>query len=155
MGRIAGEYCERIILTNEDPYDEDPQKIIDDVARGVEDESKVTIIMDRRKAIHTALEEAPDGSVVLISGKDLIHTLWDPTIPKLHGVMRRWYNKRCLLFSETLCSARRWRYRKPAHPKDGRAFFFIPQIPYLFSPVFQIFCAKVHPIRTTKRMTTK
>jgi UDP-N-acetylmuramoyl-L-alanyl-D-glutamate--2,6-diaminopimelate ligase len=69
MGRIAGHYCERVILTNEDPYDESPQKIVEEMARGVEDESKVSIIMDRRKAIRTALLEAPDGSVVIISGK--------------------------------------------------------------------------------------
>jgi len=69
MGRIANEYCSRIILTNEDPYDEDPKKIIDEIARGIDTESKLTIIMDRRKAIRTALEEAPDGSVIIISGK--------------------------------------------------------------------------------------
>ncbi len=69
MGRIAGQYCERVILTNEDPYDEDPEKIVEEMARGVEDDTKLSIIMDRRKAIRTALEEAPDGSVVLISGK--------------------------------------------------------------------------------------
>jgi UDP-N-acetylmuramoyl-L-alanyl-D-glutamate--2,6-diaminopimelate ligase len=69
MGRIAAQYCERIILTNEDPYDENPQKIVDEMARGIDDESKLSIIMDRRTAIRTALENAPDGSVVLISGK--------------------------------------------------------------------------------------
>lgn len=69
MGRIAGHYCERVILTNEDPYDENPEKIVEEMARGVEDESKVSIIMDRRKAIRTALLEAPEGSVVIISGK--------------------------------------------------------------------------------------
>lgn len=69
MGRIANEYCERVILTNEDPYDEDPEKIVDDMARGIENDAKLSVIMDRRQAIRTALEEAPDGSVVLISGK--------------------------------------------------------------------------------------
>ena len=69
MGRIAAQYCERIILTNEDPYDENPQKIVEEMARGIDDESKLSIIMDRRTAIRTALENAPDGSVVLISGK--------------------------------------------------------------------------------------
>ncbi len=69
MARIAEKYCSRVILTNEDPYDEDPKKIIEDMVRGIEDESKLTVIMDRRKAIRTALEEAPDGSVVIISGK--------------------------------------------------------------------------------------
>lgn len=69
MARIAEKYCERIILTNEDPYDEDPRKIIDDMVRGIDDTGKLTVIMDRRKAIRTALEEAPDGSTVIISGK--------------------------------------------------------------------------------------
>lgn len=69
MGRIAGEYCERIILTNEDPYDEDPRAILAAMERGIEDRTKVEIIMDRREAIREALESAPDNSVVLITGK--------------------------------------------------------------------------------------
>lgn len=85
MGRIAAEYCERVILTNEDPYDEDPKKIIDDMVRGIEDESKLSIIMDRRKAIHTALSEAPDGSVVIISGKGT-----DPYIMGPHNTKTPW-----------------------------------------------------------------
>ncbi len=85
MGRIAGEYCARVILTNEDPYDEDPLKILEEISRGIEDESKVSIIMDRRKAIRTALEEAPNGSVVLISGKGT-----DPYIMGPHNTKTPW-----------------------------------------------------------------
>jgi len=85
MGRIAGEYCERVILTNEDPYDENPRKIVEDMVRGVEDESKVEIIMDRRKAIRVALEDAPDKSVVLISGKGT-----DPYIMGPAGTKMPW-----------------------------------------------------------------
>lgn len=69
MAAIAERYCDRIILTNEDPYDEDPRKIVDEMAKGISDASKLDIIMDRRLAIKTALEEAPDGSYVLITGK--------------------------------------------------------------------------------------
>ena len=69
MGKIASEYCAQIILTNEDPYDENPLSIVESMRRGIEDQSKVHIIMDRREAIRTALTEAPDNSVVLISGK--------------------------------------------------------------------------------------
>jgi UDP-N-acetylmuramoyl-L-alanyl-D-glutamate--2,6-diaminopimelate ligase len=69
MGRIAGEHCDRVILTNEDPYDEDPHAIVEAMRVGVEDQSKVQIVMDRRVAIRTALTEAPDGSIVIISGK--------------------------------------------------------------------------------------
>lgn len=69
MGAIADQYCDQIILTNEDPYDEDPRKIVNEVAAGIKNKSKLQIIMDRRLAIRTALENAPEGSVVLISGK--------------------------------------------------------------------------------------
>ncbi len=69
MGRIAEVYCDEIILTNEDPYDENPKKIVDDMAAGIENKTKLSIIMDRRTAIKTALERAPEGGYVLISGK--------------------------------------------------------------------------------------
>ncbi len=69
MGGIAARYCDQVILTNEDPYDENPRKIVDDMAKGIEDKSKLTIIMDRREAIRTALKMAPEGGYVLISGK--------------------------------------------------------------------------------------
>ena len=69
MGGIAARHCDQVILTNEDPYDENPRKIVEDMAKGIDDKSKLTIIMDRREAIRTALKMAPEGGYVLISGK--------------------------------------------------------------------------------------
>jgi len=85
MARIANKYCEKIILTNEDPYDEDPEKIVEEMVRGIDDESKLSVIMDRRKAIRTALEDAPNGGVVLISGKGT-----DPYIMGPHNTKTPW-----------------------------------------------------------------
>ncbi|MCA9363641.1 UDP-N-acetylmuramoyl-L-alanyl-D-glutamate--2,6-diaminopimelate ligase [Candidatus Kaiserbacteria bacterium] len=85
MGRIAEQYCEHVFLTNEDPYDEDPEKIIADMARGIDDESKLTTVMDRRTAIRSALERAPNQSVVLISGKGT-----DPYIMGPHNTKTPW-----------------------------------------------------------------
>ena len=68
MGGIADRYCEEIILTDEDPYDEDPHKIIAEVARGICTQ-KPTIILDRRAAIAEALKRARTGDTVLITGK--------------------------------------------------------------------------------------
>lgn len=68
LGKIADEECDEIIITNEDPYDEDPTKIIDEVASGVTTH-KPTIILDRREAIAHALSLAKTGDTVLISGK--------------------------------------------------------------------------------------
>jgi len=68
MGRLAGEYCKKVILTNEDPYDEDPEIILDEMAVSI-DNKKLEIIMDRRKAIKRALSIAERGNIVLITGK--------------------------------------------------------------------------------------
>ncbi len=68
MGSIADTHCAEIILTNEDPYDEDPEKIVDDIAHGIE-KKPVEKLMDRRLAIRRALEKAKPGDVVLITGK--------------------------------------------------------------------------------------
>ena len=69
MASIAERYCDYIILTNEDPYDENPRKIVEDMAKGITNVSKFEIIMDRHLAIATAIEKAPPGGYVLISGK--------------------------------------------------------------------------------------
>ena len=69
MGRIAEEQCAHVILTNEDPYDENPRAIVNAMAEGITDKNKLSIIMDRREAIREAIRRAPDQSVVLISGK--------------------------------------------------------------------------------------
>lgn len=67
MGRIADSACDVVILTNEDPYDEDPKQIVDAVAAGMKRTPE--IIMDRREAIRSALSKAHSGDAVLVSGK--------------------------------------------------------------------------------------
>lgn len=68
MARIAETYCDMVILTNEDPYDENPEAIVRDMAKGIEKKQPV-IIMDRRTAIRHALSHAHTRDVVLITGK--------------------------------------------------------------------------------------
>jgi UDP-N-acetylmuramoyl-L-alanyl-D-glutamate--2,6-diaminopimelate ligase len=84
MGRIADMYCEEIILTDEDPYDEDPNQIVKDVAEGIANKSP-KIIMDRREAIKEALTMAKMGDTVLISGKGT-----DPYIMGANGKKTPW-----------------------------------------------------------------
>jgi UDP-N-acetylmuramoyl-L-alanyl-D-glutamate--2,6-diaminopimelate ligase len=73
MGKIAINYCDEIILTNEDPYNEDPVSIIKDVEAGFLEirRSKIEVrkIIDRREAIHKALSLAKKGDTVIITGK--------------------------------------------------------------------------------------
>lgn len=83
MGRIADELCDVVILTDEDPYDEDPEQIVDQMAKGMKRAPRV--IMNRREAIHTALSEATSGDAVLITGKGT-----DPYIMRENGTKEPW-----------------------------------------------------------------
>jgi len=67
LGEIAAKYCDEVIVTNEDPYDEDPWKIIEQVASGAKEKARK--ILDRREAIREALKLAKEGDIVVITGK--------------------------------------------------------------------------------------
>jgi len=71
MGEIAAKYADRIILTDEESYNEDPQAIRDQVREGIEagkGSSKMTEIADRHEAIEKALSIAAKNDTVLITG---------------------------------------------------------------------------------------
>ena len=72
MGKIAAEYCDEVVLTNEDPYKEDPQIILDQIEKGIAHEQGAPLVLkvlDRRQAIHEALKRARASDVVVITGK--------------------------------------------------------------------------------------
>lgn len=84
MGRIADMYCSEIILTDEDPYDENPRKIVSEIAESITSK-KPKIIMDRREAMREAFSQANIGDVVLITGKGT-----DPYIMGPNGSKTIW-----------------------------------------------------------------
>ncbi len=84
MAKIAEKYCDEIILTNEDPYDEDPLAIIEEMSSALTNKT-AHIILNRREAIHSAISKATDGSSVLISGKGT-----DPYIMEADGKKTPW-----------------------------------------------------------------
>ena len=67
LGKLAAKYCNEIIVTNEDPYDENPMEIIEQVVKGTDGQAKK--ILNRRKAIKEALEVAQAGDTIVITGK--------------------------------------------------------------------------------------
>lgn len=79
MGKIAARYCNTIILTTEDPYNEDPLEIINQIADGVQSlevappktrkTASIWKIIDREKAIKKAISLAKKGDIVVITGK--------------------------------------------------------------------------------------
>lgn len=78
MGALAGKYADLIIVTDEDPYGEDPMSIIESVAAGVLKGGRKNQwrlnrnywkILDRRQAIHKAISEARKNDIVVVTGK--------------------------------------------------------------------------------------
>ncbi|MBU2564426.1 UDP-N-acetylmuramoyl-L-alanyl-D-glutamate--2,6-diaminopimelate ligase [Patescibacteria group bacterium] len=78
MGKIADKYCDKIILTNEDPYNEDPKEIIKDVAKGIKKDYK--IILDRREAIKKALSYK-EKTIITGKGSEILMCVKDKKIP--------------------------------------------------------------------------
>jgi UDP-N-acetylmuramoyl-L-alanyl-D-glutamate--2,6-diaminopimelate ligase len=71
MAQEAVKQSDKVILTSDNPRDEDPQAIIDDMLAGLNatQKKKVITIVDRREAIRTACMMAEKGDVVLVAGK--------------------------------------------------------------------------------------
>ena len=75
FGKLASRFCREIILTNEDPYDENPSQILLEIESGVSDFSAfggqvpISKILDRREAIRHALIIAQPDDTVIITGK--------------------------------------------------------------------------------------
>jgi UDP-N-acetylmuramoyl-L-alanyl-D-glutamate--2,6-diaminopimelate ligase len=89
MGAIAARYCDEIILTNEDPYNEDPLEILDEIASGIreadpEKAKRVYHIIDRKEAARKAFALAQPGDVIIGTGKgseDWIHAAGGAKMP--------------------------------------------------------------------------
>lgn len=79
MGALAGGYADLVIFTNEDPYDEDPMQIIEEVSEGIHKGASKKHqwrlhrnywkVLDRAQAIKKAIREAGKNDVVVITGK--------------------------------------------------------------------------------------
>lgn len=85
MGAVAGRLSDLVVLTSDNPRSEDPQAIIDEIKRGLVPPERPLVrggqpvppapatpwaaIVDRRAAIHYAVEQAQPGDLVLVAGK--------------------------------------------------------------------------------------
>ncbi len=74
MGTIVGRETDIVVVSNVDPYEDDPVEILEDIARVVESKGKIRgqdlfVIEDRREGIRHTLEIAGEGDVVIITGK--------------------------------------------------------------------------------------
>ena len=69
MGKIASANANSIVITNDNPRSEKPEKICDDILAGIKVEDDVQVILDRKKAITSAVQTLGEDEVLLIAGK--------------------------------------------------------------------------------------
>ena len=79
MGRIAAELADEVIITTDNPRDEEPLQIIHDITTNLTS-SNYQVIVDRAEAIRAALAAAKAGDIVLVAGKG------HETYQEIHGV---------------------------------------------------------------------
>jgi UDP-N-acetylmuramoyl-L-alanyl-D-glutamate--2,6-diaminopimelate ligase len=97
MGRIAGNYCDVLVLTEEDPRTENALEIAREIAAGVRRSGvEVHFIEDRLEAIASAFNMAAPGDIVLITGKgdekdlEVLHpTTWHGDVPAAEAALSR------------------------------------------------------------------
>lgn len=71
MGHIASALSNKVIFTSDNPRNEDPDKIIEDIEKGVQPQNykKTMAVTDRKQAIKTACQLAQSNDIILIAGK--------------------------------------------------------------------------------------
>ncbi len=77
MGRIASQGADMVWLTTDDPYEEDPERIAAEVARGFQGTVRFRTVLDREQAIAEAIWIAEPGDLVLVAGRG--HEARQPT----------------------------------------------------------------------------
>ncbi|EKD74563.1 MAG: hypothetical protein ACD_44C00400G0005 [uncultured bacterium] len=73
MGCIAEKNADNVILTDDNPRDEDPKEIIHEILRGFKNKNNIVVEHDRRRAIFHAINCAKNEDIVLIAGKGHEH----------------------------------------------------------------------------------
>jgi UDP-N-acetylmuramoyl-L-alanyl-D-glutamate--2,6-diaminopimelate ligase len=88
MGEIAARHCGEIILTDEDPYDEDPKAIVAEIKKGIDEvgfpPAHLHEIIDRKEAIRCAAAILRENDILIATGKgseEWIHTAGGTRIP--------------------------------------------------------------------------
>ena len=70
MAKAAASYADRLIVTSDNPRNEDPELIIKDILAGLENSTvPYDVVTDRREAIYHALKIAEKGDIIVLAGK--------------------------------------------------------------------------------------
>ncbi len=98
MGSVLDKYCDMLVLTSEDSRDEDPYKIAEDIASGIE-KTNYIIINDRYDAIRQAIDLAEPNDLIMVLGKgderymDMEYGKeeWMGDINACHDILKKYY----------------------------------------------------------------
>ena len=71
MTKIALKYSTKVVLTSDNPRTEDPEKILEEMRKGItqEEAGKVVSITNRKEAIRAACMLAKSGDIIFVAGK--------------------------------------------------------------------------------------
>lgn len=69
MAKASSEYADKLIITSDNPRDENPSDIINDIISGILEGTEYEVIEDRKEAIFHAVQSAEDGDVIVLAGK--------------------------------------------------------------------------------------
>lgn len=69
MAEVAKKYSDEVIVTSDNPRTEDAKQIIEDILMGFTIKKSVQVELDRKQAIHAAIQIAGPSDIVVIAGK--------------------------------------------------------------------------------------
>jgi UDP-N-acetylmuramoyl-L-alanyl-D-glutamate--2,6-diaminopimelate ligase len=83
MGKISASLAKKVYITSDNPRNEDPQSIANEILQGIEDKSIVSVELNRKKAIQMALDDQQNDEVVVILGKgdESFQIIYDKKLP--------------------------------------------------------------------------
>lgn len=83
MGRVASSFAKKIYVTSDNPRNEDPEAIIQDILDGIQEKGKVIVNPNRKEAIAQAINDQQGDEVILILGKgdETYQIIYDKKFP--------------------------------------------------------------------------
>ncbi|WP_286263076.1 UDP-N-acetylmuramoyl-L-alanyl-D-glutamate--2,6-diaminopimelate ligase [Thalassotalea atypica] len=69
MGDIAEQFADHLVVTNDNPRNEAPELIVNDILSGCKQPEKITVMLDRAQAVKATLANANEKDMVLLAGK--------------------------------------------------------------------------------------
>ena len=83
MGRVASSFAKKVYITSDNPRNEDPETIIEEIAAGIQEKHKIYINANRKDTIAQALDDLEKDEALLILGKgdETYQIIYDKKFP--------------------------------------------------------------------------